>query len=113
MTKGNNLSSGIKFIVVSKTITMQNNSPSPEADKNESKLFETDSEKIVRRHLADEGDEITDEDIRNVRIVGEDDEPTTIAAEAESQFEKNDSEEETGTPGPDAKPGTPWDVLSE
>ena len=92
---------------------MEKNPVSPEANKNGSKPFETDSEEIVRRHLADEEHEITDEDIRNVRIVGQDGEPPLTGAEAQSRFGTGDSDEETDTPDPNAKPGTPWDVLSE
>lgn len=30
--------------------------------------FESDTQKIIRRHLENENDQITDEDIRNVRV---------------------------------------------
>jgi hypothetical protein len=82
---------------------------------------ETDSEKIVRRHLENEDDEITDEDIRSVRVVTTDDEPTTISAEAEARFTEDsdkeitgsETDEKTGAPNADEKPGTSWNVLGE
>jgi hypothetical protein len=111
------VSSGIKFIVLHKTFIMDSNRMSPENRTKENKPMETDSSEIVRRHLEDENHEITDEDIRNVKIVSTDDEPTTTGAEVAARFTEEESEEEkdTGTrlPDADATPGTPWDVLSE
>lgn len=98
---------------------MDKNLIKPENRENESgKPIETDSEKIVRRHLEDEDDEISDADIRNVRIVGEEDEPTTVAANvAVENKEKLEDEEGAGDednelPNPNEKPVTPWDVIS-
>jgi hypothetical protein len=86
---------------------------SPENKSNESNK-PTDSSEIVRRHLEDENHEITDEDIRNVKVVGiEDDEPVTIGAEAETRFgtdKENKDEVDENAP---ARPGTPWDVISD
>ena len=78
--------------------------------------METDSSEIVRRHLKDENHEITDEDIRNVKVGSTEDEPTTTGAEAAARFIEEDSEEKKDKgklPDADATPGTPWDVLSE
>jgi hypothetical protein len=91
------------------------NRNNPENKSNESNK-PTDSSEIVRRHLEDENHEITDEDIRNVKVVGiEDDEPVTIGAEAEARFgtdEENKDEAEKDAPGA-LRPGTPWDVVSD
>jgi hypothetical protein len=99
---------------------MDSNRISPENRTKENKPMETDSSEIVRRHLEDENHEITDEEIRNVKIVSTDDEPTTTGAEAAARFEEEESEKKDKEPNdkkdlPDADgtPGTPWDVLSE
>jgi hypothetical protein len=49
---------------------MESNRKNPENTLNENnKPIETDSAEIVRRHLEDENHEITDEDIRNVKVI--------------------------------------------
>ena len=92
------------------------NTPENNINQN-NKTIETDSSEIVRRHLEDESHEISDEDIRNVKIVGaEDSEPVTIGAEAKSRFdidENSKDEDDTNTPDPNDRPITPWDVVSE
>ena len=99
---------------------MEKNLISLENNANEgSKPVKTDSAEIVKRHLQDKNHEITDEDIRNVKIVTADDEPITVGAEAAARFadddllEKSDSETEEEDVDPNAKPGTPWSVLGE
>ena len=100
----------------------------PENKTNENKPVETDSAEIVRRHLEDENHEITEDDLRNVRIVTKDDEPVTTGAEAAAKFTADDSEEETAddseeevaddiedgdldAPVPKDNPVTPWVVI--
>lgn len=95
---------------------MENKRISPENKTNENKPAETDSAEIVRRHLEDENHQITDEDIRNVRVGAKDDEPVTIGAEAEARFAEDDSKEDAededlDAPDPKDKPVTPWDVI--
>ena len=96
---------------------MENNRFSPENKINEGKKpIQTDSAEIVKRHLQDKNDEITEEDIRNVKIVTSDDEPITVGAEAKARLigdEDGEIEEETDMPDPKAKPGTPWDVITD
>jgi hypothetical protein len=99
---------------------MDSNRISPENRTKENKPMETDSAEIVRRHLEDENHEITDEDIRNVKVGSTDDEPTTIGAEAAARFVEEEPGEKDKEPNdkknlPDADgtPGTSWDVLSE
>ncbi len=67
----------------------------------------------MRRHLEDENHEITDEEMRNVKIVATDDEPTTTGAEAAARFAEDEAEERDKEKNNDAKPDTPWNVLSE
>ena len=95
---------------------MENKRISPENKTNENKPAETDSAEIVRRHLEDENHQITDEEIRNVRVGTKDDEPVTIGAEAEARFAEDDSKEDAededlDAPDPKDKPVTPWDVV--
>ena len=95
---------------------MENNQENPESHKSKNKPAETDSAEIVRRHLEDENHQITDEDIRNVRVGAKDDEPVTIGAEAEARFAEDDSKEDAededlDAPDPKDKPVTPWDVI--
>ena len=89
------------------------NTPENRTNQN-NKPIETDSSEIVRRHLEDENHEITEEDIRNVKIVGtEDDEPVTTGAEAEARFGTDGEKNREKDKSPLAPPGTPWDVISE
>lgn len=100
---------------------MENNRIDPENNINEgNKPLETDSAEIVRRHLEDENHEITDDDMRNVKIGTTDEEPVTISEATEGVLdgdseELNDeiSNDVTGAPDPKDKAGTPWDVLGE
>lgn len=84
-------------------------------DAGKNKSVASDTTEVVRRHLEDKNHEITDEEIRNIRIVGEDNEPVTVGAEAEAKLVegKVDSEDDEKTILPDAsdKPATPWDVI--
>lgn len=93
-----------------------NNPIGREKENANNKPLETDSAEIVRRHLEDKNHEITDDDIRNVRIAVEDDEPVTTGAEAQAKFVENDmeddKEEENEVPDPNDKPATPWDVIN-
>jgi hypothetical protein len=80
----------------------------------ENDRLETDSEKIIRRHIENEDDAITEEDIRNVRI-----EPSEAAVESANDPVNLGEPAETetdGTTGADAdkigkSPANPWDVI--
>ncbi len=94
---------------------MENRIEPENKDTNSNKPVGSDTTEIVRRHLEDKNHKITDDEIRNVRIVGEDNEPATTGAEAEAKFENKegtDSDEEKDLPGPEDKPVTPWDVVA-
>ena len=96
---------------------METNRISPENKINQGKKpVQTDSAEIVKRHLQDKNDQITEEDIRNVKIVTTDDEPITVGAEAKARLVDEADEEiedETDMPDAKAKPGTPWDVITD
>ena len=100
---------------------MENNGISPKNSIKEGKKpIQTDSAEIVRRHLQDKNDEITEDDIRNVKIVTTDDEPVTVGAEAtalllddESESAGDEVNNDKAETDPRDKPGTPWDVLKE
>ena len=81
---------------------MDSNNHKPEIER-----FETDTDRIVHRHLADENDVITDEDLRNVRISTDLPRPeeTTVGAEAASLEEEEVDEK------PFNRPVTPFDVV--
>lgn len=80
--------------------------------------FETDSQRIVRRHLENEDDVITDDDLRNVRIgISAEDTNTLNIEEAEKI---NELVEEAGKEMPDDEaiasndyPLTPWDTVQQ
>ncbi|MDB5207356.1 MAG: hypothetical protein JWR72_2431 [Flavisolibacter sp.] len=76
--------------------------------------FETDSQKIVRRHLENESDIITDEDIRSVRIgispsheVQSEQNLEELIDDIESEREKDDDTDVATTDNPI----TPWDTI--
>ena len=90
--------------IVSKQTCMTNEqkNPSPE---NKQKPRETDIENIVQRHMQNENDIITDEDIKYAKI-GHSDETPTVGAEAESKLEEDEQKD------PNDQPLTSWDVKS-
>src|SRR5690349_1101939 len=92
----------------------------PESTENGGR-FESDTQKIVRRHLENQSDVITDEDIRNVRVgmtPPSFDEATEVRFESEKDkdqaetdylgSEEDDSNDDESTKG---KKITPWDTL--
>jgi hypothetical protein len=94
---------------------MRQEFPEQDEQKNEDKpeeRFESDTQKIVRRHLENEDDVITEEDIRNVRVgMMPPLEETMTKEEADRQF---DELGETLEDKPENnKPITPWDVKDE
>ena len=75
----------------------------PENENANNKPPKNDASEVVRRHLEDKNHQITDEDIRNVRIVADDGEPTTIGAEAEAKFVATESEENEKEEGDESR----------
>ncbi|HWJ91467.1 MAG TPA: hypothetical protein VNR87_10170 [Flavisolibacter sp.] len=95
--------------------TEDNSSPMPEANKDQ---FESDTQKIVRRHLENKDDVITEDDIRNVRIgmTPEFDEATESRFEDENA--RQEAEEKYLGPEEDRQEETteedritPWDTV--
>jgi len=77
----------------------------PENENDEQLNEMSDAEKLMSRHLHTEGDIITDEDIKNIKIK-KDVTPTEVTGvELEERLKEEDEE-----PGPD-NPKSPWDVL--
>jgi hypothetical protein len=82
--------------------------------------FESDTQRIIHRHLANKDDIITDEDIRNVRIGVIPPEPDMTQEELAEQFEKEiDAVSDTNATDVE-KNGesagqklTPWDTIEE
>ena len=81
--------------------------------------FESDTQKLVRRHLEDEDHEITEEEIASVRVGMT---PPILDEATEARFEDEDAKEETERKylGDDADEGdvpakderiTPWDTI--
>ncbi len=90
---------------------MQPENKKPE-EQNDSKItrFESDTQKVVRQHLEDEDHEISEEDIKNVRIgmTPPMDEPTRVGVEElQEKIDENNQQHKTGGD----KPVTPWDVV--
>ena len=100
---------------------MENNRTSPENKVNNgSKPVETDSAEIVRRHMQDKNHEITDDEIRNVKVTTTDEAPVTLNEATEGvlgddsgELTEDESNDVTGAPDPKDKAGTPWDVIGE
>lgn len=90
------------------------------SDAIDNERFESDTQKVVRRHLQNENDIITDEDIANIRVGMV---PTEFDKATEARFEGDDAREEVenkftdGTKDTDKDnnldkgPITPWDTL--
>ena len=77
--------------------------------KNSSDQFESDTQKIVRRHLQDKNHVITEEEIRSVRVgmtppLDETDN-AALRSTAENEMPKNGNGDPAGTPL------TPWDTV--
>lgn len=93
------------------------NQPSDADEQPGNKPIETDSEKIVHRHLRDKDDVITDEDIRSIRV-GIPNEPeitnvatgTPVSDESANDTTASNSADASAEP-PSEEPLTPWDVI--
>jgi len=77
----------------------------PENENDEHQDGMSDAEKLMSRHLHTEGDIITDEDIKNIKIKKDVTPNEVTGVELEERLKEEDEE-----PGPD-NPKTPWDVL--
>lgn len=88
--------------------------PQDETNKEQNgERFESDTQKVVRRHLEDENHVITEDEIRNVRVgmAPPPDAPTEEAIrerEEKTADKKGPAENETAS---GEKRATPWDIL--
>ena len=74
--------------------------------------FESDTKKIVKRHLENKDDVITEEDIRSVRVGMTpplDDATEEALEEREEKIADRKTIDEDGTPG--GQKVTPWDIV--
>ncbi len=77
----------------------------PEKGNEDHQSGMSDAEKLMKRHLHTEGDIVTDEDIKNIKIKKNETEADVTSVELKEHLKKEDEES-----GPD-NPKTPWDVL--
>lgn len=75
-------------------------------NKNQMKQVESDTQRIVHRHLENKDDIITDEDIKNVRVGVT---PAIPDAATLARFE--DAEDLQNEADKKGKPLTPWDLV--
>ena len=84
---------------------------SPETRVQSSNRFESDTQKIVRRHLEDPNHTITEEELRNVRIGM----TPVIEHDSEDEFERTvneiESENNNDDIQPNDEPTTSWDTI--
>ena len=80
---------------------------------NPNERFESDSHKLVQKHLSDQHHQITDEELANVRI-GASPEPDAPPQKAVSKAEERISDNKTindENTVPGAQKITPWDTI--
>ncbi|HEU4470132.1 MAG TPA: hypothetical protein VFR58_03535 [Flavisolibacter sp.] len=99
---------------------MDNQSHNEENEKRQPETFESDTQKIVRRHLENKDDVITDEDIASIRVGMT---PPVMDAATKARFEDDETreqvEEEYLGDDKDLNDGeadagkkiTPWDTI--
>lgn len=90
------------------------NNQQQEQGENQHQKFETDTERLVREHLADPNHVITDEDLRKVRVgmSAPPDGPTQQAIEdGEDRIADRKSDKEDDVI-PGAQKATPWDLTN-
>ncbi|HEU0063904.1 MAG TPA: hypothetical protein VFQ58_02695 [Flavisolibacter sp.] len=83
------------------------NNPQPE-DNNQPEQHESDTQRIIHRHLQDKDDIITDEDIRNVRVGMT---PPISDVPTLARFEEHESN--NGTRIENGEQITPWDTVED
>ena len=76
-------------------------------NKNQMKPVESDTQKIIHRHLENKDDIITDEDIKNVKVGVT---PAVPDAATLARFEDVEDERKDET-NEEGKPLTPWDLV--
>lgn len=96
--------------------------PAPLKDENSQELNAKD---LIRKHIEDPNHEITDDDIRNVKIDLTENPNSPIGAEMLSRIEEEEEDDDDDDENNDAddnnapeteineKPSTPWDVRED
>jgi hypothetical protein len=82
----------------------QTNQPTQQEER-----FESDTQKLVRRHLEDPNHVITEEEIKNLRVgmsPGIDAETEKAVKALEERVQENNGDDNT------ERPSTPWDVMN-
>ncbi len=82
----------------------------PEIERTQPYKFSDEGTKRkIKKHLSDINDVITEQDIANVKVPGEDEPlPTHFT---DQDFEKQKKEDDKEENFPEGKPITPWDVI--
>ncbi len=81
-------------------------------EDNKPPRFESDTQKVVRQHMEDEDHEISEEDMKNVRIgvtIPMDETTREGVEELQEKIDENNQQHKTGGD----KPVTPWDVVDD
>ena len=92
----------------------QHQPQSPDGEKNQHQRFESDVQKLMRRHMSDPDHVISDEEMQNVRVgmSPPPDEPTQQAInEANDRIADRKADDEDDTL-PGAQKMTPWDLTT-
>lgn len=88
----------------------EQNKRQPERDESQPYTFSDEAtRKKIKKHITDIKDVITEEDIANVKVPGEED--ALPVAPAEEKDEKEKKDEEKGRLAGEGKPITPWDII--
>ena len=83
------------------------NNPQQEENNQPEQSFESDTQRIIHRHLNNKEDIITDEDIRNVRI------GVTPPIPDDPTLARFEDEENNGEPANYDEQTTPWDTVED
>jgi len=97
---------------------IQNQDRELEEENGTSEQFESDTQRIIHRHLANPDDIITDADIESVRIgmtppASENQEEVADRFEAEMNSEPQGTDTEEPVKGSEDIPPTPWEVVND
>ena len=85
----------------------------PAEGNDEKPSFESDTQKIIHRHLQNEDDIISEEDIRNVRVGMTPPQSLSDAEDAAALDEVEKDANEEGEGKDSSEQITPWDVVDE
>ncbi|HEX8314922.1 MAG TPA: hypothetical protein VF610_00170 [Segetibacter sp.] len=108
------LLSGIAFETEElKNYFMATSNQMPQSGEQVNQPFETDSQKLTNRHLADPNHVISDEEFQSIRV-GMTPPPDDATQQAVSEFEDKIADKKSDSDNdiiPGAQKSTPWDVI--